>query len=279
MNFYLLAFLGVLFASLGHLLMKFTLGYTTPLISTFYESIFTGLIFLIPTLKKKKLHWPNFLMVSNSLIKTFGVFCLFKSIDIMGPIHIGVLGRLQIVFGFGFAHFIANENLTRKEILSSVVIMIGSFLFVYKGHMDLSFHGFIYAVLFSLSFAFSGYLAIPLKKEYPASSLLFYQKVLAIPLIILVMIFCKEEYLFGFGSSKAISFLALNTVITNGVGLWVYYYLVQKAGLFIPTVAKAFGPLVVMLISWPFFPVSLGPLNIIGLILLLCALLILAKRT
>ncbi|RNA67999.1 DMT family transporter [Alteribacter keqinensis] len=213
------------------------------------------------------------LAVFNSL----GIIFLFLSIDLLSPVEIGFLGRFYTVFAVILSVFFLNENLSRKELFFITFAVLGTFLFVDTGgDYTNNLVGSLFALLYTFFFALTNiFIKKTLSKQKSSNSIMFTNNSISL-LIIIIYTLIMGELFYGDYSFEGIGYLVLSTLLGGFLGTLLLYEALKYLRFSIANVTRAFSPLLLAVISYPFFPIEITVKNTLGAIILILSILLLS---
>ncbi|MFC4323095.1 DMT family transporter [Litchfieldia salsa] len=276
---YLFNFLSVLMMGVGPLLSKFGLLDISPS----KAAIINAITIIIASYLWGKLtkHSVRFYyekeMLWLALFNTLGVIFLFISMDLLSPVQVGFLGRFYTVFAVVLSFFILGERMTRREIIFIMLAISGAFLFVNKGgDFKVALLGSVFAILYTFFFALTNvFIKKTLSKDKNSNSILFTNNCITLVIVVIYALLIGDLF-DGAYTFQGVSFIASSALITGFVGTIFLYEALKYLRFSIANVTRAFSPVLLAIISFPFFPVPLTLTNIIGAILLLVSILLLS---
>ncbi|SEQ87837.1 Uncharacterized membrane protein [Virgibacillus subterraneus] len=271
--------LSVLMMAVGPLLSKFGLLHISPSKAAIINTIAiisASYLWGIVTKKTVSFHFEKeiiLLAVFNSL----GVIFLFISMDLLSPVQVGFLGRFYTVFAVILSVLILGERMSKSEIAFIILAILGTFMFVNKGGVGNStLLGSLFALLYTFFFALTNiFIKKTLSKDKNSNSILFTNNSITLIFVLIYAVLVGDLFN-GNYSYKGISLIILSSVITGFIGTILLYEALKYLRFSIANVTRAFSPVILAVISFPFFPIELTVLNIIGGILLIVSILLLS---
>ncbi|UOQ49798.1 DMT family transporter [Gracilibacillus caseinilyticus] len=271
--------LSVLMLGVGPLLSKFGLLQISPskaalinVLTIITASVLLGLF----TKNYVKFYFEKniiLLAVFNSL----GIIFLFLSIDLLSPVEIGFLGRFYTVFAVILSVFFLNEKFSRKELFFITFAILGTFLFVDTGgDYTNNLIGSLFALLYTFFFALTNiFIKKTLSKQKSSNSIMFTNNSISLLFVIFYTLIMWELF-DGNYSFKGIGFLVLSTLLGGFLGTLLLYEALKYLRFSIANVTRAFSPLLLAVISYPFFPIEITVKNTLGAIILIISILLLS---
>lgn len=269
----------VLMLAVGPLLSKFGLLHISPAKAALIN-VLTILLasFLLGLFTKNyvKLHLEKdiiLLAVFNSL----GVIFLFISMDLLSPVEIGFLGRFYTVFAVILSVIILKETLSRKEMIFIPLAIVGVFLFMDTGgNYTSKLVGSTFAVLYTFFFALSNiYIKKTMSEEKKSNSIMFSNNVITLVFVLIYTILMGDLFN-GNYSFNGVGYIILSSLLGGFLGTLLLYEALKYLRFSIANVTRAFSPVLLAIISFPFFPIEITIQNTLGAIILIGSILFLA---
>ncbi|MCD4677985.1 MAG: DMT family transporter [Desulfobacula sp.] len=275
-NGILISVISVLCNSLTPLINKFALLEISPFEAAFFIATFTIVIVCLITRFEtilKAIKGFRFLL-PISLFNTVGIICLYTSIWYLSPVMIGFIGRFYIVFAICLSFVVLREKVSLRAGVLILLALVGTFMFVFQGfEIQDQLIGILLGFSYTFFFAVTNLLVKMNIKNIDSNTVLFsnnFFTLISVPII---------GWVFGNPVSialpgKAYMFLLLSTVITY-IALWTLFYSYNLLPFRLISLIRSTSPILVSLLSWPFFPIKLTVLNTIGALLLLASVTLL----
>ncbi|GAE36795.1 DMT family transporter [Halalkalibacter akibai] len=270
--------LSVLAVAIGPLLAKFGLLQISPakaaminaltiIVASFILGLFT---------KKRVQFYLKKDMIILALFNSLGVIFLFVSMDLLSPVEIGFIGRFYTVFAVLLSVFILKERLSRKEIIFIICAIVGVFLFVEKGgSYQANLVGSFFALLYTFFFALTNvFIKRVLSEERTSNSILFTNSCTTF-FFVGVYALLSGELFDGNYSMEGIGYIVVSSLFSGFIGTLFLYEALKYLRFSVANVTRAFSPVLLAIISFPFFPIDLTFQNITGAIVLLISILLL----
>lgn len=276
---HLLNMLSVIMLALGPLLSKFGLLQVSPtkaalinVITIVCASFIFGLF-----MKQYVQLYLEKNIILLALFNSLGIIFMFLSIDLLSPVEIGFLGRFYTVFAVILSVFILKERLTRWEMGCILFAILGVFLFVDAGGDYLNnLLGTSFAVLYTFFFALTNiYIKKTLTNEKNSNSIMFTNNCLSL-VFVLIYALVVGELFDGSFAVEGIGFLVASTLLGGFLGTLFLYEALKYLRFSIANVTRAFSPLLLAIISYPFFPIDITVKNTVGAIVLVGSILLLS---
>lgn len=263
----------VLCNAIGPVLNKFALLHVTPVGAAFWISVLTILLlastryfykFPVTVALAKELKWIAFL-------NTLGVLFLYLALHYLNPIAFGFLGRLYVVFTTAFSILILNEKIGRVECVFTLLALCSSFLVGLRdGAGNINILGISFAVAYTLTFALANLLVKKRKIKTSVLSILFFNNLGTLVVVSLLGIYNSE--VFQMPSLNSFYFLSGSAVL-GLMGLSALFVGFKYISFRLANLIRSTSPIVIALVSWPFFPMQITASHASGAGLLVISLL------
>ncbi len=271
--------LSVFMLAIGPLLSKFGLLQISPAKAALINVltiIAACFLFGLFTKKYVTLYLEKNIILS-AVFNAMGIIFLFLSIDLLSPVEIGFLGRFYTVFAVILAVIFLNEKLSKKETFFIIFAMLGTFLFVetggnYTNHLIGSFFAILYTFFFALTNIF---IKKSMSKQKSSNSIMFTNNCISLFFILSYSII-KGELFDGHYTFEGVGYLVLSTLFGGFLGTILLYEALRYLRFSIANVTRAFSPLLLAFISYPFFPIELTVKNTAGAFILIISILLLS---
>ncbi|MRH41696.1 EamA family transporter [Aquibacillus halophilus] len=272
-------FLSVLMMAVGPLLSKFGLLHISPSKAAVINTIaiiFASFLWGKLTKRTVTFHFEKEIILL-ALFNSLGVIFLFVSMNLLSPVQVGFLGRFYTVFAVILSVLLLGERMTKKEISFIILAILGAFMFVNKGGIgNATLLGSIFALVYTFFFALTNiFIKKTLSKDKSSNSILFTNNFITLIFVMVYAVIFGDLFDSNY-SVEGVSFIILSSVITGFIGTILLYEALKYLRFSIANVTRAFSPILLAIISFPFFPIELTILNITGAILLLLSILLLS---
>ncbi|WP_042141989.1 DMT family transporter [Paucisalibacillus sp. EB02] len=271
--------LSVLMMAVGPLLSKFGLLEISPtkasIINTITVILASYLLGLV--LRRKVNFYFEKEIILLALFNSIGVIFLFLSTNLLSPVEIGFIGRFYTVFAVLLSVLILKERLSKNEIIFITLAIFGAFLFVDKGdNLQSNMLGSFFAVLYTFFFALTNiFIKKTMSKDRDSNSILFTNNCITLVFVLLYAM-VKGEFLSLDYSLTGTGYIVLSSLLTGFLGTLLLYKALEHLRFSIANVTRAFSPLLLALISFPFFPIEITIQNTFGAIVLVVSILLLS---
>jgi drug/metabolite transporter (DMT)-like permease len=274
-----LSVLSVFIVSAGPLANKFVLGYFSAPAASILTTLATTVLAVAFVLARSR-RLPLSLRPKLWLVGLFegaGVICMFASLTLVSPVVIGFINRLSTVFAVVLGIWIFGERIRKTEALLICAAVAGALMFVDSGMTAASAVGLGLAVLYTAFFVVSNAVAKSALSAEGAMTVLLYSKGGAL-MTLLLFGAMTGGWSGVVASPTGVAWVTLSAAISV-VGLGLGYAGLRYLDFAKANALRSFGPVLISLYAWPFFPVRLTPLNVGGALTLVIAVAVLAYRT
>ncbi|MFT4413648.1 DMT family transporter [Fredinandcohnia humi] len=275
---YMYNLLSVLMVAIGPLFSKFGLLYISPAKAAILNviTVITASYLFGYFSKRKVQFYVEKEIILLALFNSLGVIFLFLSTDLLSPVEIGFIGRFYTVFAVVLSVVFLHEKLTKREIIFIVIAVLGAFLFVKKDGLELSdIGGTLCAILYTFFFALTNiFIKKTMSTEKSSNSILFTNNCITLLFVCLYSLVSGDIF-DGEYSLKGIGFITLSSLLAGFLGTILLYEAIKYLRFSIANVMRAFSPLLLACISFPFFPIKITLQNTLGACLLLISIFLL----
>jgi len=247
----------VAFMSSSLVLNKFALERISPYEAAVINSLF-ALIFTIginqkfkPAADQKKSSNNWKLLIPMGLANGVGLVLLFYSLNEIGPISVGFIGRFYIVFAIMISIIFLRERYGFAEYLLMGLVIAGTFAFSWNDEKSEVF-GATAAILFTLLFAISNTLAQKARQSSSAKFVLLTNNVAAFAFASIYFLIVQSGQL-SFDLS-AYGYAICSALLGSTIGLLLYYYGLLYLPFSKANIIRSLQPLFVAALAFPFFP-------------------------
>lgn len=271
--------LSVLSIAIGPLLAKFGLLHISPTKAAMLNAatiIVASYLFGFMRKQRPQLYLAKDILML-SLFNTLGVLFLFISTDLLSPVQIGFIGRFYTVFAVLLSVFILKERLSRREIFFIVLAISGVFLFVESGSGYFSnMLGSLFAILYTFFFALTNvFIKKTMSETRTSNSILFTNSCMTFVFISLYGL-VTGDLLDGNYNFEGVGFILISSFFAGFLGTILLYEALKYLRFSIANVTRAFSPVLLAIISFPFFPIEITVQNSVGAVILVGSILLLS---
>jgi drug/metabolite transporter (DMT)-like permease len=271
--------LSVLMMAVGPLLSKFGLLEISPAKASLINAItiiLSSYLFGIIQNKMVKFYFEKDIILL-AVFNSIGVIFLFLSTNLLSPVEIGFIGRFYTVFAVLLSVLILKEKLSKSELTFISLAILGAFLFVEKdGDFQSNMLGVFFAILYTFFFALTNiFIKKTMSKEKDSNSLLFTNNCITLVFVLLYATI-TDDLISNDYSLTGVGYIALSSLFTGFLGTLLLYKALEHLRFSIANVTRAFSPLLLAIISFPFFPIEITIQNILGAIVLVASILLLS---
>ncbi|WP_010097406.1 DMT family transporter [Ornithinibacillus scapharcae] len=276
---YIYNLLSVFMMAVGPLLSKFGLLEISPakaaVINTITVIVASYLLGLLQ--RKKVVFYFEKEIIWLALFNSIGVIFLFLSTNLLSPVEIGFIGRFYTVFAVLLSVLILKEKLSKNEAIFITLAILGAFLFVNKGgDFNTNWLGSFFAILYTFFFALTNiFIKKTMSKERNSNSILFTNNCITLVFVLLYATFTEDFFNRDY-SYTGIGYIVLSSLFTGFLGTLLLYKALEHLRFSIANVTRAFSPILLALISFPFFPIEITIQNTLGAIVLVVSILLLS---
>ncbi|TMW72753.1 DMT family transporter [Alteribacter natronophilus] len=271
----------VIMVAIGPLLAKFGLGSVQPAQAAVINTVTIILASLlygfaagrpVTFYREKK-------VMALALFNTLGVIFLFLSLDLLSPVQIGFLGRFYTVFAVLLSVVLLREVLTKREWGWIGAALAGVFLFVesgsgYTGQLT----GTMFALMYTFFFALTNiYIKRTLSDRREPNSLLFTSNTVTLAGVLLYA-GISGGITSSSWSVSGTALIVLSSLCSGFVGTILLYEALKYLRFSIANATRAFSPVLLAVISYPFFPVPITWQNTAGAVILVGSILFLSRQ-
>ncbi|QOR68843.1 DMT family transporter [Cytobacillus suaedae] len=273
--------LSVFMIALGPLFSKFGLLELTPAKAALINALtilLASFVFGLVTRKPVTIYFEKSILLL-SLFNSLGVIFLFLSINLLSPVEIGFIGRFYTVFAVLLSVFLLKEKLSKREMMFIIIAIAGVFLFVDKGgNYREQLPGTTFAVLYTFFFALTNvFIKKTMSTSKSSNSILFTNNSMTFLIIIVYSVLSGELFEGGF-QANGIGFIILSSLFAGFGGTILLYEALKYLRFSIANVTRAFSPLLLAVISFPFFPIEITLQNTVGAIVLAASIFMLSME-
>jgi uncharacterized membrane protein len=270
--------LSVLAVAIGPLLAKFGLLQISPAKAAMINAI-TIIIasFLLGLFTKKRVQFYfKKDMILLALFNSLGVIFLFVSMDLLSPVEIGFIGRFYTVFAVLLSVVVLKERLTRNEMIFIALAILGVFLFVEKGgSYQANLIGSFFALMYTFFFALTNvFIKKTISEERTSNSILFTNSCTTLVFVSIYTLLSGQLF-DGNYSLEGVGYILVSSLFSGFIGTLFLYEALKYLRFSVANVTRAFSPILLAIISFPFFPIEITIQNSTGAIILITSILLL----
>lgn len=213
--------------------------------------------------------------VAAGVLNGIGLVLLFKSLELLHPAIVTFLSRTYIVFAILTGAFLLNERMTRLQWVLVALTTVGAFSFSYQdaaGAIDV--WGVFCVLASALAFTLTNTIVKKKATNIPSASAVLGTNIYSLPVVVFA-VFASKSSLSSLSFDSA-GLIVLAAFLSGFVGLLLYYEGLKNVSFSQANAIRACSPVLVALLSLPFFKLYLAPLNVIGGALLIMSTVALA---
>lgn len=202
-------------------------------------------------------------LVGAGLLDGAGCIAYYAGLAQLGPVPLALLGGLSPVLAAGLAYLALGERLGAAQAAAGVAAVGGALLFSWRDGAAVSGPGLVLAFGAMLAFAASNLLCKVALRRRSAEEVLVGSRrwsLLAILAAGLATGHLGERPLDAGGAAL----VAASALLGSWLAVKLFLEALRQASLSVTTVVRAAAPVATAAAAWPFFPVSLTPLNLAG---------------
>lgn len=263
----LIQFISIFGNSTSILSAKFASSHAHPVCLLCY-GLFFNTLFLLLFLKLKKA--PLVISGVSHVLSTtgcfiMGVISLYAGFYLLTPTAFGFLGRFFLVFSIFFGVTILKEKLSVDKLIAITLVLVGSFLFASNEEgLAVSLWGVVAVIGYCLFFALSNaFIKLNEAKEDYVLTLTYNNGIALVLAVSAAMYLGVLEVL----PMRALAWIVFSSFCSAASNCLFFESLKYLSYAYANTL-RSFSPIAMALISWPFFPMHLSALNIVGCILI-----------
>ncbi len=215
-------------------------------------------------------------MIILALCNSFGVIFMFLSINLLSPVEIGFIGRFYTVFAVLLSVILLKEKLSKRELPFIILAIIGAFLFMNKGDgLTSNLLGSLFAILYTFFFALTNvFIKKTMSQQKDSNSILFTNNCVTL-LFVCGYAILTDGMFHQFHTFDGVVYIMVSSLFSGFLGTILLYEALKYLRFSIANVTRAFSPILVAVISYPFFPVAITIQNTIGALVLIGSILFL----
>lgn len=212
-------------------------------------------------------------MTLLSICNVLGVLFMYVSLSLLSPVQIGFLGRFYTVFAVLLSFLVLKEKISKTEWVLVLLAVGGTFMFITpKDSGSLSVVGVVCAILYTFFFALCNVLIKwKMEKGRNSNAILFTNSLWTLTLLAIYLLVLPENWQVSLAS---VSLTATASLMTGFLGTLFLYEALKRIRFSIANVMRAASPVILALVSYPFFPVPMTAMNIIGAIILIASIIL-----
>lgn len=216
-------------------------------------------------------------IIMLALFNSIGVIFLFLSTNLLSPVEIGFIGRFYTVFAVLLSVLLLRERLSRNEVIFITMAILGAFLFVNRGgDFDSNILGSLFAVIYTFFFALTNiFIKKTMSEERDSNSIIFTNNCITLLFVLLYATVTGDLFNSEY-SMTGVSYIIISSLLTGFLGTLFFYKALEHLRFSIANVTRAFSPLLLAVISFPFFPIVITTQNMLGAIVLILSILLLS---
>ncbi len=204
---------------------------------------------------------PSFLALG--VLDGLGGICLFAGLERLGPVPVALLGALAPAFAAPLAFLILGERPARLQVVLGASAVGGALLFSWPGSAPPSGAGLLFAGASTLAYAAGNLVAKVALRRFDACTVLGSSRLASLAVVL------------GYGlatgglarepaDALGVGLVVAGSVLGGFLAMLLFYRALRHASFTVTTLVRTTGPVAAAACAWPFFPVVLTPLNVVG---------------
>lgn len=270
--------ISILFNAFSILFNKFSLlklPVPVVVVGNLFFSLLISLLYYKEIKKHLSLHIFK-LCLPVSLINLIGIISLYYSNSVLSPMTLGILSRFYLVFALLLSIYLLREKYTKKQLILILFSIFGCICFVLRDNIEqCHFYNVLICLLSSFCFAL-GYTITKIKSVILEPKIMFFYNNLIgiLPVYGYFTLFGNE---FTWPTSLDYIFL----ICAAGcffISMMLFFKSLNFLSFGEANALRSLSPVVLSVISLPFFSEQLSCLNILGVIIMILSLFNLGRR-
>lgn len=216
------------------------------------------------------------IIIPIALIYLLGNLALLSSIKHLNPVTVGLVSRLYVVFTTLFALYSFREKLDKKLCLLIMLAIFGGALFIFRENQIQFYMFYIFLALLS-SFMFATANAVIKKNHlnFRVTQLLLYINFIGFISYGSYLIFHLGDFYANYTFTAV--FFTVTSMLCFAASMFSYVKSFQYLPFWQVNVFSLLSPLILAVISWPFFTEHFTVMNLVGGAVVIVSLAILGK--
>lgn len=248
-----------------------------------FLSSIIGFLYFVPYLKKnksfgllfKKNNFLPFLIIAN-FGSALPFCCLLYALKFTTPANTAILNQFELLYSFVFSVIFLKEQITFKQIVSSLFIVLGGVVLMAGSVKNINLKGDLIVILSVWMFQVSHIAAKKLSANIPCQVLAAAKNLYALPLMALLLVIYSDT-IFIKPSAAFYGVLFYMGIIRYGLSYLLWFWAIQKLSLPKVTAIALSYPALTLIFSCLFGFDKLTLYNICGLMLSMLGALWLSK--
>ena len=206
-----------------------------------------------------------------ALTNSIGLLCQYGAVVRLDPATLSILGRMYVVFAIVLAHIVLKERSTRLESVTLFLVFVGALLFCWRSEFTMDSVGVVLCLAYCFFFALT-HLQVKQASGVVSSNfiLLTNNLVSALVLFPVALIFAEAP---SSGSLDSVTMIFGAAFFGQWLGLLLFYESLKRIPMMQANLIRTFSPIIGVLVSLPFFPVTFSTIQICGATLMVSALI------
>lgn len=230
-------------------------------------------------LKKLSFHTIKWLLLANAIHMGLGTFLGNAGIQLTTAINAGFLSQFTVVAGTLLAWIILSEKMTFSKVVSIGIIILGSFLLTTKGQFIIPHSGDLLILLACVAWSLGGVIIRKMLKNTTVNADLvsLFRPIAGIPVLLLFVLLSplyptsvRGIFQVNIFQIHQLFYVLLNASIVALVWIFVNRTL-KYASASYAAIFPSITPILVTLLALAFLGEGVGPIQIIGMVLILAS--------
>jgi drug/metabolite transporter (DMT)-like permease len=202
-------------------------------------------------------------LIGAGLLDGAGCVAYYAGLARLGPVPLALLGGLSPVLAAGLAYLALGERLGPAQVAAGAVAVAGALLFSWRDGAAASGPGLALAFAAMLAFAASNLLCKVALRRRSAEEVLVGSRRWSLLAILLAGLVAGRLGELPF-DARGTALVVASALLGSWLAVRLFLEALRQASLSVAAVVRAAAPVATAAAAWPFFPVSLTPLNLAG---------------
>lgn len=207
-----------------------------------------------------------FIALTNSL----GLLCQYGAVAQLEPATLSILGRMYVVFAIVLAQVFLRERCARAEYIVLTCVLTGAGLFCWTANFRGNALGITLCLAYCFFFALT-HLQIKIETSRSSANKILLTNNLVTAVVLIPVAFACAGSLHD-ASFQTISLIAGAAFFGQWLGLLLFYESLKRIPMVKANLIRSFSPIVGVAVTYPFFPVILSRIQVIGASVMIFAL-------
>ncbi len=268
---YSIQMVSILFNALSILLNKFLLMHLPVFVVVIGNLFFSLLICLLYYKNIKQYLYMFKVCLPVSLINLVGIVSLYYSNSVLSPITLGILSRFYLIFAFLLSIYLLKEQFNNKQLILILFSIFGCICFVFRRNNigQISIFNVLTCLLSSFCFALGYSITKMLSTKSDPKIMFFYNNFIGLLSMCLYFIFIDSKFICPTAFDCMLLF---SSAMCFFISIISFFKGLKFLSFGEANALRSLSPIVLSIISFPFFPEKLSSLNIIGFLIIIFSL-------